>query len=222
MGTTNMATDKIRVVLADDHELLRQGVAHTLRAEPDMEVVGEGDSAAEAIRLACTLLPDLILLDITMPGGGLSAAHAISVACPATRIVMLTVSEEEEDVMGALKAGAHGYVLKGVPARELVRILRSIAAGEGYVTPTLAASLLAELNEPAKGARPLSPLEELTEREREILEGIAAGESNREIGERLHLTEKTIKHYVTNILQKLQVRNRVEAALIAQREKQAR
>src|SRR3954451_17831065 len=156
MSTTS---DKIRVVIADDHELLRQGVAHTLQAEPDMDVVGQGDNAAEAIRLACTLLPDLVLLDITMPGGGLSAVQAISTACPATRIVMLTVSEEEEHVMGALKAGAHGYVLKGVPARELVRILRGVAMGEGYVTPTLAASLLSELNDPpAKEARGLGPL----------------------------------------------------------------
>ena len=211
-------SDKIQIVVADDHPLFRDGVAATLAAEPDMEVSGQGNSAAEAVHLAQELLPDVILLDINMPGSGLQAARTITATCPVTRIVMLTVSEEEEDLLAALKAGAGGYILKGVPGRELVRIVRAVYHGESYVTPPLAASLLRELTGVAPGARaPTDPLNELTDRERQILEGIAAGLSNKEIGTQLHLSEKTVKHYVTNILQKLQVRNRVEAALLAQR-----
>ena len=211
-------SDKIQIVIADDHPLFRDGVAHTLAAEPDLEVVGQGASAAEAVRLAQDLLPDLILLDINMPGGGLNAAQTITATCPVTRIVVLTVSEEEEDLLAALRAGARGYILKGVPARELIRILRAVCEGESYVTPALAAGLLREMTGMGPGARPpADPLNELTERERQILEGVAGGLSNKEIGQHLHLSEKTVKHYMTNILQKLQVRNRVEAALMAQR-----
>ena len=209
-------SDKIQLVLVDDHPLFRAGVAYTLTAEPDIDVVGQGASAAEAIHLAQELLPDLILLDIHMPGSGLHAASVITATCPVTRIVMLTVSEEEEDLLAALKAGARGYILKGVPARELIRILRAVCDGESYVTPKLAASLLREMTGVAPGAKPpTDPLNDLTDRERQILEGVASGLSNKEIGQQLHLSEKTVKHYMTNILQKLQVRNRVEAALLA-------
>jgi two-component system, NarL family, nitrate/nitrite response regulator NarL len=212
-------SDKIQLVLIDDHPLFREGVAYTLRSEADIEVVGQGENAEEAIRLACNLLPDLILLDLGIPGGGLHAAQTIAAACPATKIVMLTASTEEDDLMAALKAGARGYILKGVGARELVGILRSVSTGAGYVTPSLAATLLTELtgNHP-RPSSPANPLGELTEREHEILERVAAGLSNKEIGQQLHLSEKTVKHYMTNILQKLQVRNRVEAALLAQKE----
>ncbi|MGI8588145.1 MAG: response regulator [Chloroflexia bacterium] len=205
----------MQIVLIDDHPLFRDGVAHTLASAPDIEIVGQGASAAEAIHLAQELLPDLILLDINMPGGGLQAAQTITATCPVTRIVMLTVSEEEEDLLAALRAGARGYILKGIAARELVRILRAVYAGESYVTPALAAGLLREIT--GRARPPADPLDELTEREHEILEGVAGGLSNKEIGQRLHLSEKTVKHYMTNILQKLQVRNRVEAALLAQR-----
>lgn len=211
-------TDKIRVVLVDDHPMLREGVANTLDAEPDFEVVGQGSNADEALALARDLLPDLIMLDVSMGGGGINAARAIAAACPIVKIIMLTVSEGEEDVLAALKVGARGYVLKGVSGPELVRIVRSINAGEPYVTPSLAASLLGELREqPADKKSAPDPLSELTDRERQILELVATGRSNKEIAEDLFLSEKTIKHYMTNILQKLQVRNRVEAALLAQK-----
>ena len=211
-------SEKIQIVVVDDHPLLREGVAHALDIQPDMEVVGQGASADEAVHLAQELLPDLILLDINMPGSGLQAAQTISATCPVTRIVMLTVSEEEEDLLAALKSGAQGYILKGVPARELVRILHAVCDGESYVTPALAASMLREMTGSAPGARPpVDPWNELTDREHEILQRVAGGLSNKEIGQQLHLSEKTVKHYMTNILQKLQVRNRVEAALLAQR-----
>jgi len=209
---------KIQAVICDDHPLFREGVAAILRAEPDIEVVGQGASAQEAIRLARDLLPDLILLDIDMPGGGLSAIQAIATACPVTKIVMLTVSAEEDHVTTALKAGAHAYVLKGVTSRELIGIVRTVMAGESYVTPTLAASLLTQSTAAPTRQQPRADgFDELTERERQILERVASGLSNKEIGYQLGLTEKTVKHYMTNVLQKLQVRSRVGAALLAQR-----
>ncbi|WP_022800093.1 LuxR C-terminal-related transcriptional regulator [Deinococcus ficus] len=202
----------VRVVLVDDHPLFREGVAATLGADPRFEVVGEGASADDALTLCTALLPDLLLLDLHLPGGGVQGARAVAAACPVTRIVMLTVSEEEADVLATLKAGARGFILKGVSGRELRSILASVADGEVYVTPGLAASMLRDMP-----PTPPSGLDELTPRERQILEGVAAGRSNKEIARSLDLTEKTVKHYMTNVLQKLQVRNRVEAALLAQR-----
>ena len=212
-------SDKIQVVIADDHTLFREGLAGIISGLEDFEVVGQGGTMQEAVQLARDLLPDIILLDIDMPGGGLEAARIIAEEFPVTRIVVLTSSEEDDHLIRALKIGARAYILKGVAARELIRILRAVWAGESYVPPMLAASLLLEMREAhAQQKQAVSPLDELTPREREILESLAAGLSNKEIGEKLFLSEKTVKHYMTNILQKLQVRNRVEAALLAQKE----
>ena len=218
-----MSTETIRIVVVDDHPLFREGVATTLASYPDIEVVGEGASAEDTLRLARDLLPDVLLLDVSMPGGGVTAARAVAAAYPVIRIIMLTVSEHEEDVLRSLKAGARGYILKGVTARELVNIVRAVHAGESYVTPNLAASLLADFQDEGSDASiEEGPLDELTVRERQILELLATGRSNKEIARSLELAEKTVKHYVTNILEKLQVRNRVEAAVLAQRVTQDR
>jgi RNA polymerase sigma factor (sigma-70 family) len=212
-------SDKIHVLIADDHTLFREGLAGIISGNEDFEVVGQAGTMQEAVQLARDLLPDIILLDIDMPGDGLEAARIVAEECPVTRIVILTSSEEDDHLISALKLGARAYVLKGVAARELLRILRAVSAGESYVPPMLAASLLLEMREAqSQQKQATSPLDELTPREREILEGLAAGLSNKEIGEKLFLSEKTVKHYMTNILQKLQVRNRVEAALLAQKE----
>jgi RNA polymerase sigma factor (sigma-70 family) len=212
-------SDKIHVVIADDHTLFREGLAGIIAGPAAFAVVGQAGTMEDAVPLARDLLPDIILLDIDMPGGGLEAARIVAEECPVTRIVILTSSEEDDHLIRALKIGARAYILKGVAARELIRILLAVWAGESYVPPMLAASLLLEMREAQSQQKQVaSPLDELTPREREILESLAAGLSNKEIGEKLFLSEKTVKHYMTNILQKLQVRNRVEAALLAQKE----
>lgn len=207
-------SESIGVLVVDDHPLFRKGVVHALGGEPGIEVIGEAAGGEEALRLAQELLPDIVLLDISMPGwDGLVTAERIATACPATAIVMLSASDDQDKLLQAFKAGARGYVLKGVSVQELARVIRGAVAGEVQVSPSLAAEMLVALTR----AHAPDPLQELTEREREILGLIGTGLTNRAIGERLSLSEKTIKHYVTNILQKLQVRSRVEAALFASR-----
>ncbi|MGA8515793.1 MAG: response regulator transcription factor [Burkholderiaceae bacterium] len=205
-------SDTVSLLVVDDHPLFRQGVVHSLGAEPGLTVVGEAASGEEALKLARELLPDVVLLDISMPGwDGLVTAEKIATACPASAIVMLTVSEDKDKLLAAFKAGARAYVLKGISAQELANVVHSAARGDVYVSPSLAAEMLVTLT----NHHAIDPLQELTEREREILRLIGTGLTNREIGVQIFLSEKTIKHYVTNILQKLQVRSRVEAALFA-------
>jgi DNA-binding NarL/FixJ family response regulator len=196
-------------VIIDDHPLFREGVARTLNEEPGIQVVGAGASAAEALQLAQQLQPDVLLLDIDIPGHGLTVIPAV-LAQLSTRILILTASSDEDYVITALKAGAHGYALKGVLSGELADIIRIVHSGKGYVPPELAAHLLVGMVVPVE---PASLLDVLTERERQILELVAAGSSNKEIARSLNVAEKTVKSYMTSIMQKLQVRNRVEAAL---------
>ncbi|MBI2316685.1 MAG: response regulator transcription factor [Betaproteobacteria bacterium] len=211
-----MTTERIRILVADDHPLFREGVVHSLASEADFQVVGQAASGEQALEMVRDLLPDVVLLDIGMPGwGGLVSAEKIATACPAARIVMLTVVEDEDNLRAAFKAGARAYVLKGVSAHELARVVRAVDQGEVYVTPSLAAGILVTLTR--RSSAPRDPLEELTERESEILRLVGHGLTNREIGERIHLSEKTIKHYITNILEKLHVRSRVEAAMLVAR-----
>jgi DNA-binding NarL/FixJ family response regulator len=207
-------SNTIEILVVDDHPLFRQGVVNSLEMVSDFKVVGETSSGEDALALACKLMPDVVLLDVSMPGwNGIVTAEKIALACPATAIVMLTAADDKDRLLAALKAGARGYVLKGVSAKELADVVRSACAGDVYVSPSIAAEMLVSLT---KGKAP-DPLQELTDREREILELIGTGLTNREIGDKIFLSEKTIKHYVTNILQKLQVRSRVEAALLANR-----
>jgi two-component system, NarL family, nitrate/nitrite response regulator NarL len=206
-------TRPIRVIVADDLPLFREGVVHSLNSARDVEVVGEASDADDAVRLALERQPDLAILDVHMPGGGLSAAERMRAARPAIRVVTLTVSEAEEDLVAAMKSGAAGYVLKGVSAAELLGVVRSVHAGQVYVPPALAYALLRDMTRPR---RP-EPLDELTEREREVLGLVAQGLSNYQVGQRLGLAEKTVKHYMTGVMNKLGVRSRVEAALLAVR-----
>jgi two-component system nitrate/nitrite response regulator NarL len=211
-------TNNIRVVVVDDHPLFRDGTTRTLNSCAEIEVVAEGESAEAAIQLAQDHLPDIILLDISMPGGGIEAARVISRTCPVVKIAMLTVSEREDDVMKSLEAGARGYILKGVGGRDLIEIVTGVHNGDSYVSPGLAARMLNELkNMSVEDDADKDIFSALTAREEQILENLSHGLSNKEIGRELNITEKTVKHYVTNVLQKLQVRNRVEAALLAQK-----
>lgn len=207
-------SEPIGVLVVDDHPLFRTGVVHALRSEPGFVVVGEAATGEEALRVAQDHLPDVVLLDLSLPGwDGLVTAERLATACPASVIVVLTASEDQDRLLGAFRAGARAYVLKGVSIQELARVIRGAMSGDVYVSPALAAEMLVLLNR----APAPDPLQELTARERSILDLIGTGMTNRSIGEELGLTEKTIKHYVTNILQKLQVRSRVEAALLAAR-----
>jgi DNA-binding NarL/FixJ family response regulator len=203
-------TQAIRLVVIDDHPLFREGVTRSLTEIGGFEVVGEGSSAEDALRLAREEAPDIILLDISLPGGGLNAIVPILGHRPSQKIVMLTVSEDSEDLAAALNSGAQGYVLKGVGSRTLAEILRSVAAGERYVSPTLSARLLSALSDASQA----SPLAELSPREREILVLVAEGLSNKRIGLKLNLHEKTIKHHMSRILATLKVSNRTEAAMV--------
>jgi DNA-binding NarL/FixJ family response regulator len=210
MAKTKMP-ETIRIVVADDHPLFLDGLLATLAADEDLAVVASVGDAVAAVRAVKEHTPDLALLDVAMPGGGIEAARQIAAACPATRLVMLTSSEDEDDLLAAMKAGARGYVLKGVAGRELRAILKSIHAGETYLAPGLAYGALREMARP----KAADPLADLTSREREVLALVGVGLSNAEIGGRLGLAEKTVKHYMTSILGKLQVASRVEAALLA-------
>jgi len=206
--------ERIRALVADDHPLLREGVVRSLDSDEDFEVVAEASTGEEALELATDLVPDLVVMDLAMPGiGGIEATERIAAASPATAILILTVSEDADDLLAALKAGAHGYVLKGVSADGLLHAARVVSHGDVYVTPTMANRILHEMTH----EEVVDPFDELSYREAEILELVGAGLTNREIGERLFLAEKTVKHYMTNILRKLHVRSRVEAALLAQR-----
>lgn len=200
----------VRVVVVDDHPLFRAGVTQSLGLDPAIEVVDEGGSGAEAIELAQRHAPDVVLLDISMPGNGIDAAAAISGISDPPRILMLTVSGDGQDIMRAVDAGAAGYVLKGAGATDLIAAVKSVAAGESFLSPNLSLNLLATL----RGGGAKRTLAALSPREQRILRLVAQGLSNREVGERLEVQEKTVKYHMTNILKKLKVRNRVEAAML--------
>ncbi len=220
MGHTfpNMKLDggRIRVAVIDDHPLLREGVAKTLDSEDGISVIAQGSCAEDARRVVREEDIDLMLLDISMPGDSISAVQSIIAEQPNLKLVILTVSENEDHVLAVMRAGCDGYILKGVSGPELVRAVRAIHQGESYVSPSLAAGLFAKSRKSQKStAQNADPLEALTYREEQILDLVARGWSNKEVAQKLNLSEKTIKHYMTKILKKLHVRNRVEAALIA-------
>ena len=206
----------IRIVLADDHPIYRDGLARSLADAEDIEVVGQAGDGQEAVDKVQALRPDVVLLDVSMPkGGGLGALARIMQMEAPPPVAMLTASEADDDLMQAISLGAMGYLLKGVGAGELIDIVRDLAAGRSYVSAGLAQRLLVARRRRDSVKPPVNPLDDLSRREEDILKLVALGKSNREVGEVLELQEKTVKHYMTSILQKLQVRNRVEAAVLA-------
>lgn len=206
---------KIRVGVVDDHMLYRDGVVFALESEADIEVVAQGGTAAEALQIAQEQAPDILLLDMNMPGGGINAAAKIALRFPATKTLMLTVIDDEEEVRSALRKGARGYLLKGTSSSELVTAIRIVNKGQSYVSPSFAAQLfMARITEKSDVSAP-SRFPEITVREEQILMLILQGFSNRRIGDELGLTEKTVKSYLTAIMEKLGVKNRVEVAMVA-------
>jgi two-component system nitrate/nitrite response regulator NarL len=205
----------IRVAVIDNHPMFREGTVQALTLMDDIEVVGEGATAADALKVAEELRPDVMLLDVRLPGDGVQAVANIARVYPSVRTVMLTASENEMDVASALHAGARGYVLKGSSGGEIAETVRTIFNGESYVAPRLAAQLLIERAKLTELVA--SPTNDLTAREDEIFMLVSSGMTNKEIANRLHCTERTIKHHMTSIMRKLNVRNRIEAMLMSRR-----
>lgn len=210
----------LRILLVDDHVLFRKGVAALLSYRPGMQVAGEASDGLEALAMARKLLPDIVLMDIAMPRcSGLEAVRRITGELPGVRVVMLTISDEDSDLFEAIKNGASGYLLKDLEPTQLYGMLEGVRRGEAAITGVLAARILQELREPGANAESRPAVKEtLTQRETAVLERLVAGDSNREIAVALCITENTVKLHLRNILSKLHVRNRVQAALRAVRE----
>ena len=214
--------DAIRVVICDDHALFRRGLAMVLEEEPGMVVVGEAEDGDAAVAAAEELAPDVVLMDVRMPKrSGIDATRAIAESVPSARIIMLTVSDEEEDLYEAIKAGAAGYLLKEVSIEEVAGAIRSVVSGQSLITPSMASKLLAEFTNLSKRAeqRQAVPTPRLTSRELEVLKLVAQGMSNKEIASELYISENTVKNHVRNILEKLHLHSRMEAVMYAVREK---
>lgn len=213
----------IRVIVCDDHAVYRRGLALVLTPEDDIEIVGEAADGEEALALARRVDPDVVLLDVRMPGmGGIEAARRLALEVPAARVVMLTASDSEDDLYEAVKAGAVGYLLKEISIDEIAGAVRSVAQGQSLLAPAMAGKLFAEFNALARrieGGRVAPEGPRLTAREIEVLRHIARGDSNRDIAVELFISENTVKNHVRNILDKLNVHSRTEAALWAVREK---
>jgi len=215
--------EPIRVLIVDDHALIRRSLELALTAEPDIEGVGEANDGLEAVELASRLMPDVVLMDVRMPRqDGIEATRAIKEAGPSARIIMLTVSDEEEDLFEAIKAGATGYLLKDVQIDEVPDAVRGGYEGQSLINPAMAAKLISEfqtLSRREAERPPQVPAPRLTEREMEVLRLVAKGMHNREIAKALFISENTVKNHVRNILDKLQLHSRMEAVVYAVRER---
>ena len=200
----------MRIVIADDHALFRDGLRSLLEAR-GLDVVGEARDGREAVDLARRLQPDVLLMDLSMPNmGGLDATRALSAQEPDVRIVILTASEDDADLFEAIKSGAQGYLFKNLKADALIEMLEAVGRGEPGLTPALARKVLAEFARPSPSRQARTP-DELTEREREVLDLLVQGiTSNRDLAERLIVTENTVKYHLRNILDKLHVQNRAQ------------
>jgi two-component system NarL family response regulator len=209
------------VLIVDDHALFRRGLELVLAVEPDLEVVGEAGDGIAAIDMAAELAPDVVLMDVRMPGlGGIEATRRIRTEQPMTKVVMLTVSEDEEDLFDAIRAGATGYLLKELSIEEVADTVRAVARGQALVSPSMATKLLTEFNLLSRRvAEQHGDAPRLTDRELEVLRLVAKGMSNKEIAAELIIAENTVKNHVRNILEKLELRTRMEAAMFAVREK---
>jgi two-component system NarL family response regulator len=212
---------KIRILLADDHTLFREGLAGIISGQPDMEVIGEAADGVEAVVKALELKPDIILMDIRMPGlDGLEATAQISRELPSAAIIMLTLRDEPDKLFAAIKNGARGYLLKNIHSKEMIAAIRGVAQGEAPITPSIAVHMLAEfrrLSSNATEATSATEMNTLTDRESDVLAQAASGKSDKEIADTLSLSIHTVKTHMRNILSKLHASNRRVAAQIAKK-----
>jgi two-component system NarL family response regulator len=216
--------EPIRTLIVDDHALFRRGLEIVLVTEADIEVVGEASDGAEAVERAGESLPDVVLMDIRMPrSNGIDACRAIKDVAPSARIIILTMSDEEEDLFDAIKAGASGYLLKDIPLDQVAEAVRSVHGGQSLISPSMAGKLLTEFASLASRDHEEPPQElpapRLTDREMQVLKLVARGMNNRDIGKELFISDNTVKNHVRNILEKLQIHSRMEAVMVAVREK---
>ncbi len=216
--------EPIRTMIVDDHALFRRGLEMVLEEEPDIDLVGQASDGAEAVEKAAESLPDVVLMDIRMPrSSGIEACRAMKEEAPSAKIVILTISDEEEDLFEAIRAGASGYLLKDIPLDEVADTVRAVHGGQSLINPSMAAKLLTEFAALAKRddeerAQEV-PAPRLTEREMQVLKLVARGMNNRDIAKELFISENTVKNHVRNILEKLQIHSRMEAVMVAVREK---
>lgn len=209
--------EKIRILLADDHAVLRQGMAQVLESEPDMTVIAQAENGLEAVTLARKHEPNIVLLDINMPElDGVMAAKRITTDLPETRIIILTMYRRDDYVFEAIKVGASGYLLKEAELDELLAAIRTVAEGGAVIDPAIAMRVLAELRQPKKPKKPAKPI--LNEHDIEILKLLVEGMSNKEIADRLSISEKTVRNRLSLIFRKLHLENRTQAALYALKE----
>jgi DNA-binding NarL/FixJ family response regulator len=212
-------TDALRVLIVDDHDLFRSGLRNLLEVEEGIDIIGEAAGGQEAVRIVQELAPDVVVMDLNMPGmGGVEATRHITSTAPLTRVVMLTISDQDNDVIDAILAGACGYLLKDSSIQDLMTGIRAAALGESLISPTIAAKVLQRLRASSKRPEIESTIRaELSDREIEVLKLIANGKDNAMIAAELHISPKTVKNHISNILMKLQIDNRIQAAVYAVR-----
>ena len=210
--------ESLRVLIVDDHDLFRTGLRNLLE-EQGVQIVGEAASGAEAVKIVRDLAPEVVVMDLNMPGmGGVEATRHITAIAPLTRVVMLTISEEDSDVMAAILAGACGYLLKDSSIQELMAGIRAASHGESLISPAIAAKLLQRVRATSTQPEIANQIRaELSDREIEVLKLIANGKDNAVIAAELHISPKTVKNHISNILMKLQIDNRIQAAVYAVR-----
>ena len=214
--------EPIRVLIVDDHALFRRGLVGVLEMEKDIDMVGEAGDGAEAVDIAAETMPDVVLMDVRMPRrGGIDATRQIKENSPHTKILMLTISDEEADLYDAIKAGANGYLLKEIPIDEVAGAIRRVNAGESTISPSMASKLMSEFATMVKKSdeKPQAAQPRLTEREMEVLKLVAKGKNNRDIAKDLFISENTVKNHIRNILEKLHLHSRMQAVVYAVREK---
>ena len=216
--TEEAGTDALRVLLVDDHDLFRTGLRNLLEAN-GLAVAGEASTGVEAVQSVAELAPDVVVMDLNMPGmTGVEATRQIASAAPLTRVVVLTISDQEEDVLDAIVAGACGYLLKDASIQELIRGIQAAAIGESLISPHIASKVLQRLRATTADSSGAATIRaELSDREIEVLKLIANGKDNAEIARELVISPKTVKNHISNILMKLQIENRIQAAVYAVR-----